>query len=353
LDSVQISFLGDISLNNRYCLMEGENPFSALSSIVNESDYVVANLEALICGNQGFNLKKIPYLYTDDKGIKLLAHLNLNLLSTAHNHVFDNFDDGYRKTVEFLEQSKIKHVGSSLGNDEYRNGYFIKIKDTSFYFLNYCHPNTNFAEPENSGIRLNIYNKKTIEEDIKRVRSQVDFVVLLLHWGGNTDYGFLPDIQQTHDARVFIDAGADCIIGHHAHRIQPMETYKGKPIFYCLGNFCFDDIISHGKISVIRKSAKYGWVAQLNFSKSKNKIKSRIKGISNNNLVIEPSFSAGIQNCILRPLLFVYRRLSIVQSLYSFYLKKVQPFMFYVETSNRTMSQIIWTAFKKRIGIIS
>jgi hypothetical protein len=349
LDTVQISFLGDVSLNNKYCLMEDENPFSAFTPVVSESDYVVANLEALLCGDEGFNLKKTPYLYTDERGIKLLTHLNVDLVSTAHNHVFDNFDDGYRKTIEFLEQVKIKHIGSSFKDDNYRNECFIKIKDTSFCFLNYCHPNTNFAEPDNSGIRLNVYDKKTIEEDIKRVRTQVDFVVLLLHWGGDTDYGFLPSKEQTIDARLFIDAGADCIIGHHAHCIQPIETYKGKPVFYCLGNFCFDDIISHERTSLIRKSGKKGIIAKVIFDKSNGKVTASWKGIQNKNLYVEPFFLAGIQNFILSPLLFVYRKSNLFQSFYNFYLKRIEPFVFYLETSDRSVLQVLWSGFKKRI----
>ena len=167
--------------------------------------------------------------------------------------------------------------------------------------------------------------------------------------GGDTDYGFLPSKEQTIDARLFIDAGADCIIGHHAHCIQPIETYKGKPVFYCLGNFCFDDIISHERTSLIRKSGKKGIIAKVIFDKSKGKVTASWKGIQNKNLYVEPFFLAGIQNFILSPLLFVYRKSTLFQSFYNFYLKRIEPFVFYLETSDRSVLQVLWSGFKKRI----
>ncbi len=65
-----------------------------------------------------------------------------------------------------------------------------------------------------------------------------DYIVVSLHWG--TEYQETHSLQQRQQAQQLIDAGADAIIGHHPHVIQPMHTYKGKPIFYSLGNFIFD-----------------------------------------------------------------------------------------------------------------
>ena len=63
-------------------------------------------------------------------------------------------------------------------------------------------------------------------------------IVMLLHWGGRVEGGMYPDFDQPKIARQLIDAGADLIIGHHSHTLQPYEIYKGKYIYYSLGNFC-------------------------------------------------------------------------------------------------------------------
>jgi poly-gamma-glutamate synthesis protein (capsule biosynthesis protein) len=71
------------------------------------------------------------------------------------------------------------------------------------------------------------------------------------HWGGRMEGTKLPDRELIPIAYKIIDAGADLIIGHHSHTIQHYEIYKGKYIFYSLGNFCFSDLISDGRISYL------------------------------------------------------------------------------------------------------
>jgi poly-gamma-glutamate synthesis protein (capsule biosynthesis protein) len=62
------------------------------------------------------------------------------------------------------------------------------------------------------------------------------------HWG--EEYELIPSERQKREARLFIDAGADAVIGGHPHVVQPAETYNGKTIFYSLGNFVFDQYFS-------------------------------------------------------------------------------------------------------------
>ncbi|MFA6521905.1 MAG: CapA family protein, partial [Candidatus Gracilibacteria bacterium] len=78
--------------------------------------------------------------------------------------------------------------------------------------------------------------------EIKKVRPESDFIVILPHWG--VEYARKPTVGQIKEARMFIDAGADLIIGTHPHVIETIEEYKGKYIFYSLGNFIFDQYFS-------------------------------------------------------------------------------------------------------------
>ena len=80
--------------------------------------------------------------------------------------------------------------------------------------------------------------KALMLQDIAKLRPQVDYVVLSNHWGV-TDGENIQDYQ-FELGHAAIDAGADVIMGHHPHRPQGIEIYKGKPIFYSMGNFVFD-----------------------------------------------------------------------------------------------------------------
>lgn len=63
-------------------------------------------------------------------------------------------------------------------------------------------------------------------------------IVAVLHWG--TEFQPIPDMQQRYDAHLLVQAGADAIIGHHPHVVQPLEYIDSRPVFYSLGNFVFD-----------------------------------------------------------------------------------------------------------------
>jgi len=97
-------------------------------------------------------------------------------------------------------------------------------------------------QPGTPPVILTFPNKEDLQalvEDIKKLRSQVDVLVVSIHWGIH----FAPASIATYQKEVghaIIDAGADMILGHHPHVIKGIEVYKGKPIFYSMGNFAFD-----------------------------------------------------------------------------------------------------------------
>lgn len=74
--------------------------------------------------------------------------------------------------------------------------------------------------------------------DIKEVRSKADYVIVIIY--GGVELFWLPTRRMIETYRFFIDAGADAILNHHQHCCSDYEVYNGKPIFYGLGNFCFD-----------------------------------------------------------------------------------------------------------------
>jgi hypothetical protein len=80
---------------------------------------------------------------------------------------------------------------------------------------------------------------KSLVDDVRRVRQQVDVVAVSLHWGVHFIRAMIADYQPV-VAHAAIDAGADIIIGHHPHILKGVEMYKGKAILYSIGNFAID-----------------------------------------------------------------------------------------------------------------
>jgi poly-gamma-glutamate capsule biosynthesis protein CapA/YwtB (metallophosphatase superfamily) len=80
--------------------------------------------------------------------------------------------------------------------------------------------------------------KEVMKEDVERLRDEVDLVVVMPHWG--IEYLATPEPWQVDWAHAAVDAGADLVIGGHAHWPKGIEVYEGDPIFYGVGNFLFD-----------------------------------------------------------------------------------------------------------------
>jgi poly-gamma-glutamate synthesis protein (capsule biosynthesis protein) len=83
---------------------------------------------------------------------------------------------------------------------------------------------------------------EALEKKIQESASTSDYLIVNIHWGA--EYSHEQNKTQIETAHLLIDAGADLIIGHHPHVVQGIEIYKGKPIFYSLGNFIFDQTFS-------------------------------------------------------------------------------------------------------------
>jgi poly-gamma-glutamate synthesis protein (capsule biosynthesis protein) len=79
---------------------------------------------------------------------------------------------------------------------------------------------------------------------VKAAAAESDLVVVDIHWGVELDTQ--PRAYQVKEGHELIDAGADVIFGGHSHRLQPLEMYRGKPIFYSLGNFVWPNFSVEG-----------------------------------------------------------------------------------------------------------
>lgn len=268
---MKISFLGDISLNDDYIKFykEGLSPFQSVEQLLLQSDFVVGNLECMAKGGFGENTLKRPRLTTTVETLNYLNNINLKVACLAQNHVYDHLEDGILKTTEFLTDHKIKYMGAALNETDYDKPLILEKDGIRIGLLNYVTKDTFPNLPSNAKVYLNSFNEDKVISDIQMLKPQVNHVVLLLHWGGRVEGGLYPDWDQPKLARKLIDAGADLIVGHHSHTVQPYEVYKGKYIFYSLGNFCFSDYTFEGKFVPMPKRRMITMVLSVNF-KDKN-----------------------------------------------------------------------------------
>ena len=185
-----------------------------------------------------------------------------DVVSVATNHGMDWGEDALLDTLEWFDRKGIKAVGAGRNLEEARKPAFIEKNGVKIAFLAYCSVlNEGYAAgPKKAGIaplRAHTYYEAVdyqagvpprvvtvpydedlegLVEDVKAVKQKADVVVVSLHWGVH----FVPRViadYQVITARAAFAAGADLILGHHAHAPKAISVHEGKTCFYSLSNF--------------------------------------------------------------------------------------------------------------------
>ena len=132
-------------------------------------------------------------------------------------------------------------------------------------------------------------------------------------------------------ARRLIDVGADLIIGHHSHTIQPYEKYKGKYIFYSLGNFCFADIYHENKIySKFSKRQKNSIILKVDFKKEDSYTVNIIQIKNRRGFIELPNKNWGLLKLYLKNVVFrIFKKNKVLWKVYFLKLKIINPIINY------------------------
>lgn len=204
----------------------GRDPFEYVKKdleTIKKYDVVIANLEGpIIETDRALCQQKIyNFQFASDTPTRLKS-VGINVVNIANNHANDCFSAGYTSTKKYLDQSGIAYIGD-------------KNLDTSFIIKEIVGKNIAIIGIDESVQPIPVENFYPL---VKKLKSENDYVMVNIHWG--TEYLLTGSEAQRTIARALIDNGVDVIFGHHPHVIEPVEIYKGKAIFYSLGNFVFD-----------------------------------------------------------------------------------------------------------------
>ena len=195
-------------------------PMENVASLFAEDDMTIVNFEGTLTNTKSATKNTYSFAAPPEY-VQVLTSGNIEAVSLENNHVMDHGEAGYADTCQTLENNGIAYSGH-LGSAIYTTDTGVSIGMLSYQTFNGKYPAIYAA----------------IEGDIAALRSAgCQLVIVSYHWGEEKDY--LPNERQVPLGRATIDAGADLVIGHHSHRINPIEEYNGKYICYSLGNFSF------------------------------------------------------------------------------------------------------------------
>lgn len=243
-EEVSLVAVGDISYSRGVeRIVKKENdinyPFLKIQDYLKNADLVFGNLETPI--TQGLEIPDFEMIFRSNPGTEqALKQAGFSILSLANNHTLNFGEKGLKDTFNYLENVGIKYVGAGQNGQEAYQPVYIEKKGIKFAFFAYNDTDVvpNFYEASSNNAGTAFMRMEKMDEAVKEAKQKADFVIISMHAG--IEYTNEPNESQVNFAHAAIDAGADLVIGHHPHVVQVLEKYKGKYIFYSLGNFVFD-----------------------------------------------------------------------------------------------------------------
>ena len=246
-ENVSIAVTGDVMFarNMPGVLSLDSSPFTGVSNVTSNVDLLLINFENAATYSSDAVKGDVP-LKCDPSYVPLAKGNNNTVAALANNHACDYGITGMEDTIEYLKEAGITPIGAGENENEAHAPANIMIKGRNITILNYM-DSDNFAEygydvmpyANGSSPGYSAYDSEVAQKQINESRANgSDFVIVLMHYGN--EYSRSPNERQVNISHELIDYGADVVIGSHPHVTQGIEMYNGKPIFYSLGNFIFD-----------------------------------------------------------------------------------------------------------------
>jgi poly-gamma-glutamate capsule biosynthesis protein CapA/YwtB (metallophosphatase superfamily) len=230
--------VGDIMLDGRARAVVAERgadyPFAAVVPLLRRAPIVLGNLEGPFA--RFARRERRNHSYRVDPGLaRALQRAGITIVTLANNHLLDCGRAGVLETLEALSQAGVAPVGAGVDEQAAHHPVIraaggLRVGVLGYYWNRRC-----AARATLPGSAMD--PPQALAADIGALRPQVDRVIVTFHWG--VPYERQPSSADQAKARLAVDYGADVVIGHHPHIVQPAELYRGRPIFYSVGNFAF------------------------------------------------------------------------------------------------------------------
>lgn len=170
-----------------------------------------------------------------------VAEAGFDLVTCATNHMLDRGEEGIRCTKRFFEEKGVLCLGIEEEAEDSRAYGLLTRKGVRFALFNYTYGTNLNSLPEDSPFSLPILkDEEKVLKELAEAKEEADLILVLVHWG--TENSGEPDAFQQKWAQVFLEGGADVVIGTHPHALGPVEVLTGEDghqmlIYFSIGNF--------------------------------------------------------------------------------------------------------------------
>ncbi|MGD7008271.1 CapA family protein [Metabacillus sp. 84] len=203
------------------------------------ADLAFINQESIL-GGSSIGLSSYPSFNTPQEAGDALIEAGIDIVSMANNHTLDRGEKAIYSAIGYYEENNLPYVGAYKNEKDSETHRVLNKNGIRFGFLAYTYGTNGIQIPEGKPFLVNYIEQEKIQKDIREMKALSDCVIVSMHWGA--EYHRYPNEEQKLLAAQLAEDGADVIIGHHPHVLQPIEwitNSKGEKtlVIYSLGNF--------------------------------------------------------------------------------------------------------------------
>ena len=239
MDNAKIIFASDLAPIRHFSSIMKEDPaavYGDLLSRLKAADYRIVNLESPLASPRGLITKSGAAFSGEPEHIAALETAGFNAVVCANNHTFDSGYEGFELTRQLLREHHISTVGA--GNDlaEARRELFFTVNGIKIALFAISEAEDMLgADSRSYGVRP--WEVEVLAQQIREARKSYDVILISAHCG--LEYQPYPSFYVYEAFKLWAEAGADMIIGHHPHVPQGMTCFGRVPAYFSLGNFVF------------------------------------------------------------------------------------------------------------------
>lgn len=210
----------------------------AIREMISSADLAFCNQEGPISGLEAHGY---PNFNAPVEAGDALVGLGFDIINIANNHMLDmeHLTTGYENTIRYWKTKDVLMVGGYESKDDYAPRY-IERKGIRIAVLSYTYGTNGYSVNPQSSAVVPLIDDAVITAQVTEARANADLVLVSMHWGAENEQSVTS--EQKRLAKLIADLGADAVIGHHSHTVQPIEWVEGSGgnrtlVIYSLGNF--------------------------------------------------------------------------------------------------------------------
>lgn len=214
--------------------------YEFVASYIKEADVAFINQETVMAG-AAYGYTAYPTFNSPQQlGIDLVT-LGFDIINVASNHTLDKGESGYRSTLDFWHTQPVTMIGGYYDKEDYENIRVTEVDGVKIAWLSYTYGTNGISLPAGSTMFVPYTNDELLVTALAKAEELADVTIVSMHFGWE-EYNPVPMTESKRLAQLIADNGAEVILGHHSHCLQPVEWVEGKDgnrtlCIYSMGNF--------------------------------------------------------------------------------------------------------------------